>query len=299
MSGNGPWVSAPIGVIFIVATAFVALAVLKTEQRSEDTHLKMRQIYMRTRDIAPIGSLVDRAVTAPQAYREEWRSERDLDAQQTMAYWAKWVTWATAGGVIVGMISVVLLWVAAVYTKRAADATQLSAKIAERSHKLFERPFIIPALTSNISRTSGHSIHHGFRYKLGNYGRVPAIIHYVYTTFGSTPSNHPGEAGSGVRTFDHEDYNLSSVLSANEMLDPDKWVLLPGVIEVEYDQRGKLKRLSYGELPDVYFAIHAKFEDMAGEVYESRFLWRFDQNSRRFLKHGGRDFNYERRVGDL
>lgn len=89
-------------------------------------------------DLSTIEGLMERIARAIEAQpqtadteQERDRAVRDVDAQEAMAFWAKWMTWATVGGVLVGFTSLVLLTLAVIYAKQAAVAAADAAKAAQ------------------------------------------------------------------------------------------------------------------------------------------------------------------------
>ena len=94
------------------------------------------------RILGPIERGVDRITGAletlkpePKSAREDERAERDLNAQEGMAYWAKWMFWSAGASVVLTGIGVLLIAGTLVYTKRAAiaaaDAVRVTRDLGE------------------------------------------------------------------------------------------------------------------------------------------------------------------------
>jgi len=285
------------------------------QERSADTR-EQPEPQKDPVDLAPLQDSINRVTSAiealkdnPEAEAEKKRAADDLNAQEDMAKWAFWMFVANSVSVLLTAVGIVLIWRTLVYTARAAEhskemalsaaeatkAARQQADVAERSHKMMERPYIIPSGVHRVTRiVKGRSKgNYAVVYTIGNYGRSPAIVHYVYSTFGPEPLRHPGEPGSGVRTFDHDGFNTGDVIPAESMQPGTHNAVLPGAVVVAYDERNKLVLTINGQT-EVFLAIHAKFEDFAGVIRTRRSTWRYDQGRQRFLRYGGEEYNFER-----
>lgn len=110
------------------------------------------------------------------------REQRDLNAQEEMAIWAKRMFWAAVATVVVSGIGVVLIFITFQQTRRAADsadrmaeeaakATQAalrSATVAEKALVGVERPFLVIE--------PGRAAPGAQYYSFVNHGRTPCVI---------------------------------------------------------------------------------------------------------------------------
>ena len=103
--------------------------------------------------------------------------------------------------------------------------------------------------------------------------------------------NHLSDPDSPVKVLENT-YNSGQVIPANTVENGHYTAYLPGVVNVEPDRRGA--RLTIDGKASVYFVINTKFEDTLGVIREGRFTWRYDEIRHRFLRHGGKEYNYER-----
>jgi len=267
---------------------------------ADRTEERIRSTCLNT-EVGAFVKCVDEIVKTSQ---EAQTAQRDLAAQNHMAFWAFAMFWPAAGSLLLTAIGVFMIWRTLVYTAVAAQyskemavsateatkAARQQADIAERS----QRPYVIPSGVQRVTQVgSNDDAKAAVVYSLGNFGSTPAIIHYVDSTFGSAPTGHPGEPGSGVTKFDHNEFNSGDILPAETMHEGTQRAYLPAVVLVKRDARNRVT-LSINGLPDVYLAIHVKFEDMAGTIRKRRFTWRYDQYRQRFLRYGGQECNYER-----
>lgn len=65
---------------------------------------------------------VEASQTGPDAEKSEKRADRDLDAQEAMALWAKWMFFAAALTTVISGAGVFLIWRTLIHTRTAAKA---------------------------------------------------------------------------------------------------------------------------------------------------------------------------------
>lgn len=68
-----------------------------------------------------------------EADRQRNQEGRDLEAQESMAKWARWMFWATLGTAAVTIVGLVLIGFTLNYTKKAAEHTEGMLRQAERA----------------------------------------------------------------------------------------------------------------------------------------------------------------------
>ena len=133
--------------------------------------------------------------------RQEARDKGDLRAQEDMAFWAKFMFWATAVAAAITFCGLVLIGRTLHYTRIAANHTQgmleeakttttaavdaakaakKSAELQEESFRNLERPylFIVIKETRRLHRP-GNEIPH-LKYTFSNYGKTPAILEHLF-----------------------------------------------------------------------------------------------------------------------
>ena len=105
----------------------IVAALINHHHEAERAYHTAKQEYEESKRIKPMGAAGSKSpYTDPKAYRDEWRSERDLEAQWEMAKWAGWGAIATIVGIV---ILAATLW----ETSRAAQAAATSANVAEHA----------------------------------------------------------------------------------------------------------------------------------------------------------------------
>lgn len=90
------------------------------------------QKYEETKQVVPMGASPKGHYTDPKAYRDEWRSERDLEAQREMADWS-------LGTMIASFIGVVLITATLWETTRTTIAATEAAEAAQRQADISEK----------------------------------------------------------------------------------------------------------------------------------------------------------------
>ena len=111
----------------IGVTALLALGwwLYERHEQRERSYQAAYQPYRDSKQIVPPGVLAEgeRSIPDPQSYREEWRSERNLEAQRDMAEWAFLM-------IVVSGLSVLVTGVGVVYVARTLEATRAAVKEA-------------------------------------------------------------------------------------------------------------------------------------------------------------------------
>ena len=98
-----------------------AVALANYQRKANDDFQVARQEYERSKRIVTAEAATQSRQTGDRSYREEWRSERDLEAQQDMARWAMLMFFASAASVVVTIVGLLLIWRTLHHTRRAAD----------------------------------------------------------------------------------------------------------------------------------------------------------------------------------
>jgi Sec-independent protein translocase protein TatA len=123
---------APLGIgLVVLAILYLVPTLAQHYQNTASAEYAATQEYEESKRIAPFGPSTQGPTANPQAYRDEWRAERDLHAQQDMAFWAKWLLIAT-------VIAVLLVAATLLETRRAGQAALEMVEEAKRATKAAE-----------------------------------------------------------------------------------------------------------------------------------------------------------------
>jgi hypothetical protein len=83
----------PLVLAALAALLFIFAGLANQNQNTRRADRAATQEYEQTKGVVPMGASPQGQYTDPKAYREEWRAERDLNAQRDMAFWAKSLFW--------------------------------------------------------------------------------------------------------------------------------------------------------------------------------------------------------------
>lgn len=130
------WViSSALGVVIVLSVLAVFYVgwdyiALKTAQRVLERYDREADAYHSDSEIEklcgnrPDAERIQCAIDEADA-RDKWDNDRrDLHAQESMEFWAKWMLYTALAGTIVGAAGLVLLWRTWVETKRTADVAR-------------------------------------------------------------------------------------------------------------------------------------------------------------------------------
>lgn len=241
-----------------------------------------------------------------EAYYRQQATNQDLQAQQDMALWGKWMfiasfaaLFATVGGIWLVYLNLREARRVTAQSIKGTKAARKAVKVAKRQADLqeesftrLERPYVLPGDITKIKRRSRrNSVSYNYvGITIGNYGRTPAIVRSIVDSFAPVPSGHSNDPETGVKKIP-ESFDWGSVLSAGDITDSPFHAILPAAVQI--DAKGH-PRISDGD--KVFLILRIKFEDMAGTLRSARFTWLYDGVHRRFLRYGGRQYNYEREI---
>jgi hypothetical protein len=178
------WMSyTPIGVGIIVGLALLAAVLINQQKRSQGADASAIQHAQGTSErvaemrVVPVGAHQEPPAN-PNPNREEWRSERDLEAQQKMVTWAVWMTIASFLGVVVTTIGIVFIKLTLDATRAAVKeaehatiAAQKAIAITERTAKQELRAYVL-ADRAHVQGLDGLPIASVF---VKNFGQTPAF----------------------------------------------------------------------------------------------------------------------------
>ncbi|NOT72857.1 MAG: hypothetical protein HOP09_16730, partial [Hyphomicrobium sp.] len=119
----------PIGVVAIVLGVLAVLSFANRHKLTEQGWANPRYQYERSKDSAPIGAAMQSAQTDPKSYRDEWRAEQNLKAQEDMVRWA-------LGAMIAAWVGAAAAVYGFVFLRKNLAATLDAVKLAEKSNEL-------------------------------------------------------------------------------------------------------------------------------------------------------------------
>jgi hypothetical protein len=258
---------------WLLTTAFIGLAILgaiawwlverhdERERAYQATHNQYE--YSKGDQIPGARIRGKRSVPDPKSYREEWRNERDLEAQRDMADWAFYMLIATCGSVIVTSIGVIYVARTLSATREAVretaaanNASNIMAGIAEKQFIASHRPRIRVRFIQNV--TLGEQEPFEVWVTFANIGESNGMITAFGGDIGTKRGFHwepPGLAATPraldrpptVASGERESFNIVGSLSSGDILDINHdRITLYAVGEIEYtDTIGVVRRTSF------------------------------------------------------
>jgi len=184
--------------------------------------------------------------------------------------------------------------------KESADAAKRSAEITEKAFTLLERPYVIPEDVGDLHPVKYFGTDSGFvQFQIGNYGKVPAIVHRVTARFAMielpvtqekliADNYAPGETRV-------ETWNLSKVLMSGAIHQLSQSVVPDGMQKVEIEIVQERARPKLVPQHAFYLSILIEYEDAANGTMRHAFtLWELGLGG--FIRYGGKKYNYERQI---
>jgi hypothetical protein len=186
-------------------------------------------------------------------------------------------------------------------THQTAEAAKSSAETAERSFTLLERPYVIPDNVGHLEST----IRVGNRtdstsFRIGNYGKVPAIVHRVGARFAiiELPVTHKKlkapNFGPGQERV--EAWMPHVVLAQGATYELPTFYVPHGMRNVEIEFSGRCARPKIVGQHEFLLGITVEYEDAASGVMRVGFTpWKYGLEG--FTRYGGKQYNYEQSSG--
>lgn len=199
------WLSA-ITVIGLALLAALIWALKERHDQRENAYRSSYEQYQYTKGDQVPGAAIDgkRSVANPKSYREEWREEKDLQAQRDMSEWAFYMMVFSLGGVIVTAIGVVYIACTLRATRAAVEEARNMTRVAANTLRLMsdaERAYVTmshePPGLKFLEQSNPAAIDcPTFVIRVANYGRTPATVtdvHLQLDWFGkkNPPPNQP------------------------------------------------------------------------------------------------------------
>lgn len=123
------------GVVLAVALLGAAQSPSNTPRSNSSSYNGEANAAENVQVAANLGRIAS-ALEAQNTDTDADRKQRDLNAQEGMAKWAKWMFWAAAAQAILAGIGIVLIWITFQETRRAADSAEALVK-ADRAWMTF------------------------------------------------------------------------------------------------------------------------------------------------------------------
>jgi len=136
-------------------------------------------------------------------------------------------------------------------------------------------------------------------FRIGNYGKVPAIVHRVGAHFAMIELPVTKETldapNLGAGTAIAEVWYPSVILTQGKIYSLPPFDVPLGMPNVEFEFVNKAVYLKYVAQHGLFLSITVQYEDaVSGLMRVGHTLWRFDPGG--FARYGGKNFNYERLV---
>lgn len=174
--------------------AVLGLLVWWLVDRENERHTEHEAAYQQyegsKRELVP-GAVIDgnRTTFDPKSYREEWRSERDLEAQREMAQWTFWMVVASGASVVIAGAAVVLVYLT-LKDSRLSNEQQLRAYMSLTpggiGYEQSNRTLIVYATQKNNGQTPAKKV---------RFSGICRLLPYPLQagTPAPDPELHPGE----------------------------------------------------------------------------------------------------------
>jgi hypothetical protein len=217
----------PIGVGLAVVILLLLAGLINHQERAEGADGRAAQHAQSTpqrvtqEGLAPVGG-IQAPPPEPNPKREEWRSERDLEAQQEMARWALLM-------MIASFLSVGVTAVGVVFVKQTLDATRAAVNEAENATAAARN-------TINVTQDLGRrqlrayiDIKNG-AFRVGPAGKGRLRVRVEFANFGQTPARD-------VRFWVRINWFKPGEFTFTEPDNPgmERGIISPGNIAVWYD----------------------------------------------------------------
>lgn len=107
----------------------------------------------------------------PDPERDEWRYEKDLQAQRNMAHWAFWMVWVSLAGVGVGAVGIIYLAMTYNEARSATNAANETVRITRDIGYGQLRPYVGLRGIECVASIGGFQLQPHWK----NFGQTPAV----------------------------------------------------------------------------------------------------------------------------
>lgn len=281
--------SAILAIVGLAALLVLGWWLYERHEQRERSYQAAYQQYRGSKKVVPPGVVAEgqRSVPDPKSYREEWRSERDLEAQREMANWTFYLMVISLGTLVIAAIGVVYVARTLKATRDAVDEAKATTAEASKQTNLafntmvrLERPYLYVNVETLLEPTPNGVPF--VRCTFANHGKLPATIKSINRRLMPDP------------TFPLR------LLSANKI---DAYeVIEPGAksrgirVVVEGSERGQWWIDKDIERLVLYLSV--TYDGPSGDVfYSDTFCFRGDSRQREFVLTGGDEYNQRGSVG--
>jgi hypothetical protein len=209
---------------------------------------------------------IARALQAANSKPESADERRNADAQVKVSDWTPWIFGVAAAESFITAVGVILVALTLYYTKRAAEAARDSAETAERALYELERPILFPETVRLVRSHDALCV----GIKIGNYGRMPALLENVTFTLSLTIREKPDVRAAQERMGGRK---LDQIIGIGDNLDE---MLLP----IDPDIESYMGEVRNGILVmRVYTSYH--YRSLTGPVFNLSVFHRYVHNEGR------------------
>ena len=190
------------GCLILAAFMAAGYSLYKWYNERDQTYESSRQQYEASKSDLPPGVATSdgkRSIPDPKSYREEWRSERYLEAQREMSDWTFLMIIVTGASVAVTALGVVYV---ARTLHATRDAVELNRQMTDAANRQADAAILLEAARLKINRAyiahpnrpGGRNVDipengMGVRVGISNIGKTPALVteKVVLWTLGEGP----------------------------------------------------------------------------------------------------------------
>jgi hypothetical protein len=179
-----------------------------------------------------------------------------------------------------------------------ANAAQKSANVAEQSYNLFERPYVIPEKIGQLyfALSPRGDLSGWVEFRIGNYGKTPAIVHRVGAKFIaveipvtteklSADNVRPGQTNVDV-------WNISTILVSGETHKMPLCTVPSELRNATIRRVNGKARVVLADQHELFLTVQIKYEDAAtGVTREAATLWKSGLEG--FERYPGKEYNRE------
>jgi hypothetical protein len=254
-----------------------------------------------SRGIAAVALALESQMEESESLKAGELANRDLAAQENMAFWAMGMFWTAVASVLLTSLGVVLIWRTLIYTRKAANAAsdtvaearkatkaarqgvkearnatkeaERSANIQETAFQRLERPYIFPEIEEAEHLVNRSNEIPFLLFKFINYGKLPAVVRRLRVKL--------------VESRDPKTIVESELKSFHVVLPPG--ADFEGTVPVENSKVGD--HFQVGTADRLLLIGYVEYEDPTGTIHSDRFCGRLAKDARGFTLEGGGKFN--------
>ncbi|MDU8945580.1 hypothetical protein [Ovoidimarina sediminis] len=228
--------------------------------------------------------------------REKHDSERDLNAQRYMAFWAFWMVVASTIAAFATLVGLILLQRTWRETKRTADVAQSAFLMSERPHLFIgEVQPMAPLFSDYPNRVINPDLEFfDVRYDVQNHGKTPAIIKAleasvrILPNLDGTPEFSSGEQSPFEMIVAAERARTASQFMRRAITEEDAHLI----------SRSRQVYIEGAAVGHIFFYVRVTYTSPLGVTDQIMSAFRYDPITNDFIPASGSNFNY-RRLGQI